>query len=374
MMKTAKGLNPLISTAIIIFATVSAIGIVLAIANPAIQRARDATAIAEATANMKVLDDNIKQVASEATGSLRTVSVNVADGDYTVRNGTGIEYTFTSETNTIPSRVVIRDGALKISTGISALGLVGYWKFDEGGGGTSKDSSGYDNHGTIGINANWTEGKVGNAVTYSLTSSSNTTIAHSSALGIRDALTVIAWSRGIRTSGVSEVVAKDQVSPGSFALLYNNTDNATIFITRGLSNVNLRGTIVVNDNIWHHVVGVYNTTHKLIYVDGVLDVVVAATGQITSATINVTIGVRGDDSNRYNGTIGEVKIYNRALTQAEIQDDHNFNLPPNKAKISLDYDGIIVTGQARLGKGTANLCIEKIGVQRTKAVVNIRNC
>jgi Concanavalin A-like lectin/glucanases superfamily len=82
-------------------------------------------------------------------------------------------------------------------------------------------------------------------------------------------------------------------------------------------------------NVWHHVAGVYNASARTldIYVNGVRNngtlrgIIPAA--QINSA-VNVNIGRRSGGSGYYfNGVIDDVRIYNRALSQAEIQADMN---------------------------------------------------
>ena len=87
----------------------------------------------------------------------------------------------------------------------------------------------------------------------------------------------------------------------------------------------LSGTIPVNDGVWHHVAMVYDplATNKIsLYVDGALDV----SGNIpttvnTATTVPIQIGRRVDGVNVFPGTIDEVRIWNVARSQAEIQAD-----------------------------------------------------
>ena len=88
-------------------------------------------------------------------------------------------------------------------------------------------------------------------------------------------------------------------------------------------------TTVRSLNVWYHVAGVYDASAQTldIYVNGVLDngtlrgTIPAS--QINSA-VNVNIGRRSGGSGYYfNGVIDDVRIYNRALSQAEIQADMN---------------------------------------------------
>ena len=80
-------------------------------------------------------------------------------------------------------------------------------------------------------------------------------------------------------------------------------------------------------NTWYHVAGVYNASAKTldIYVNGNLDNGVLR-GTIPSAQVNSSVNANmGQRSGGFyfRGTIDEVRIYNRASTQAEVQTDMN---------------------------------------------------
>jgi hypothetical protein len=64
-----------------------------------------------------------------------------------------------------------------------------------------------------------------------------------------------------------------------------------------------------------------------LYIDGALN---ASTAQNLTPAGNAAplfIGQFGGNSDQLNGVIDEVRIYNRALTQAEIQFDTNTPIP-----------------------------------------------
>ena len=87
-------------------------------------------------------------------------------------------------------------------------------------------------------------------------------------------------------------------------------------------------TTVRSLNVWYHVAGVYNASARTldIYVNGVLNNGTLSgtipASQINSA-VNVNIGRRSGGGFYFNGVIDDVRIYNRALSQAEIQADMN---------------------------------------------------
>ena len=89
------------------------------------------------------------------------------------------------------------------------------------------------------------------------------------------------------------------------------------------------GATTLQANTWYYVTGVYDAATSALHVylngqldDGTLVGTVTATQQNSSA--NVNIGRRPTGSNfNFNGRIDDVRIYNRALTPAEIQTDMN---------------------------------------------------
>jgi hypothetical protein len=87
------------------------------------------------------------------------------------------------------------------------------------------------------------------------------------------------------------------------------------------------GATTLQLNQWYHISGVYDAAAQTldVYLNGVLDNgplrgTVASSQQ--NSTLNVTVGRRaGSAGSEFNGTIDEVRIYNRALSPAEIQVD-----------------------------------------------------
>ena len=76
----------------------------------------------------------------------------------------------------------------------------------------------------------------------------------------------------------------------------------------------------VTDGQWHHIVGVYDGAHLMMYVDGKLDVKAQASGRIRANDWPVFIGESSEQVNReWNGLIDDVRIYSYALTPQEIK-------------------------------------------------------
>jgi autotransporter-associated beta strand protein len=82
------------------------------------------------------------------------------------------------------------------------------------------------------------------------------------------------------------------------------------------------GTSAINNNAWHFVVMTCNGTTKTMYLDGKVDAITANWGANTGVGSQLWIGGSadtGDEDVGLNGLIDEVYVFNRALSQTEIQ-------------------------------------------------------
>ena len=75
--------------------------------------------------------------------------------------------------------------------------------------------------------------------------------------------------------------------------------------------------------VWTHIAFTYDGTSVKGYLDGVLKVTGAATTDIQARGNPLRIGVDGVFQQGFNGKLDDIRIYNRALTQTEVQQDMN---------------------------------------------------
>ena len=88
-------------------------------------------------------------------------------------------------------------------------------------------------------------------------------------------------------------------------------------------------------NRWYHIVGVYDGSNFLLYVNGVLDNTTSATGfNINTAasdtsSSNLLIGDSYRATENFDGKISNVSIWNTALTASQVREIYNQGLPGN---------------------------------------------
>ena len=124
------------------------------------------------------------------------------------------------------------------------------------------------------------------------------------------------------------------------------------------------GTTSVNDGKWHHIAGVFDGTRLYLYIDGVLEAAKAAAKSIDVSNYNVCIGANAQVQGReWNGLIDDLRIYNYALSHAEIVAVFGKNeihllsrFPATLYDIAKRYDGLKKFEEA---KGVCQLILQQ---------------
>jgi hypothetical protein len=193
--------------------------------------------------------------------------------------------------------------------------LAAYWRFDEGSGTTAYDSSGNGNDAVFVGDPKWVAGKYGGALEFN--GDDYLDCGNDATLNIRDQITISFWFKVEAFSNTWEAfLAKGDGAYRSSRS--GGTGNAThMGITAGNY---FDAPTVITDNTWHHWCGTYDGTTAKIYVDGILDAEQTYGGQIgDSSGYNLYIGENSQATGRLlHGLLDDVRIYSRALTDAEI--------------------------------------------------------
>lgn len=207
-------------------------------------------------------------------------------------------------------------------------GLVAHWAFDETEGLTAADSSGNEHNGiAVGL-PEWQEGKVNNALRFDGTDD-RIQVPYNNAFDLQNGLTLMGWFFA---------EADPDVGPGNdWRLMIGRSG----FVPYGLileQNGSLHGSVLMNDERqsvlsdtefpigeWVHVAYSHNTVTGLarLYINGQLDAeATLSRGAIDTAEGLIRISMPNpediDDIHAWNGMVDEVRIYSRALLDAEI--------------------------------------------------------
>ena len=210
----------------------------------------------------------------------------------------------------------------------SEPGLVGYWRFEKGSGSVAFDFSGQNNHGLLkpsypSNSPSWVTGKnkyAGNAMSFDGVDDYVDCGAGSS-LDITDVVTFEAWVNVKSSSGGRYISGK---STDEWVIYFEDGSTAPRVYMEDVSPVVLIADTSLNLNQWYHVAFTYDkdggSNNRKIYINGVLDKQDTATGALGTSTLPFLIGAYSTTPvNLFNGSIDEVRIYNRALSATEIQ-------------------------------------------------------
>ena len=204
-----------------------------------------------------------------------------------------------------------------------AQGLVAAYGFNEGQGTTTADASGNGLAGTL-SNAKWVAGKFGNALQFTGASNSRVTVANTPLLQFTTAFTLSAWVNPA-ASQHSEAMVIGKEIPGNLPyVLYAKGSgigpDAYVLINGNYQLAASANTIPANT--WTHLAVTYDGATLSVYVNGTLAASTAVTGNLTTGSGALRIGnntVFGSEG--FIGSIDEVRVYNRAISAAEIQTD-----------------------------------------------------
>ncbi|MBI5133949.1 MAG: LamG domain-containing protein [Candidatus Taylorbacteria bacterium] len=217
--------------------------------------------------------------------------------------------------------------AATIGKPVSNLGLVGYWSFDEGAGTVAHDLSGRGNNGAVANGMQWSLGKRGKAVqgdgiddVVSIPDPANGSLD----FGASTDFTLSAWVKSSDLSNTPFIIDKRRTFGGAasgYTLQLSSVGLPSLRIADG-TNVASYGpsTGSYADGKWHHyVVSAKRVGTTRFYVDGVevATADISSIGNITRA-LDLYIGSKDlTSTNTLNGSVDDVRIYNRAISAAE---------------------------------------------------------
>jgi len=277
------------------------------------------TVTATASDNVAVADVQFQlngvNVGADLTTAPYSISWDTATSSNGIHSLTAIARDTSHNAATSP---VVQVMVSNTVTQAPTAGLIGYWNFDEGSGTIAHDTSTSGLNGVL-SGASWTTGKINSGLSFSGTSG---VVTPNITLG--NTFSVSAWVNPAAVQGTYARIAETQYSPG-FYLGTNEYGIRYKFIVNGAAGSTdtcfanygcVEGGTLTSG--WHLVTATFDGTTARLYVDSVQ----VASDTFTAppnANFPLYIGrYYGASAYGWNGAIDEVRLYNRALTSADV--------------------------------------------------------
>ena len=235
-------------------------------------------------------------------------------------------------------------------------GPVAAYNFEEVSGAKVIDASGQGNHGTRSGTSRITQGRFGKALSFDGLNDW-VTVNDAASLDLTTGMTVEAWVYPTESmTGWRTLVTKESPPDRASYYLHANSDTdqpATGVFIGGYQD--LRGGPWLLPNTWVHLAGTYDGTTQRLYVNGSEVAKRAQSGPIEVSGGVLRIGGNSIWGEFFKGRIDEIRVYNRALSAAEITTDMNTSVATSSPPVFLVGDKNVapVTDSIPQGKAQA---------------------
>jgi hypothetical protein len=213
-------------------------------------------------------------------------------------------------------------------------GVVAWWKLDEGTGTNAFDSSGFTNTAFLTLGPLWTNNaRINGGVVFDGTDDYLRVPDIATNLDFNGKrFTVALWARTTRTTK-QLLVEKQGAEADSFRFAIDRDDAVeggfSVYSGSAWIDCSTNNRILTNGQ-WHHLAVTHDRTNFVLYLDGKVDRIQAGIESYKDSTQPFNIGRSFIKSGwNFQGTLDDIRVYNRALSASEIAALHWFgNRPP----------------------------------------------
>jgi large repetitive protein len=206
--------------------------------------------------------------------------------------------------------------------------LVGCWPMEEGSGPIIVDQSGNGHNGTLYGTPSWVPGYNG---LYALQMNGTTDYAladDSDGLDLTTGLTLAAWIRPGKyaTQDLIKKATNGGVNGFELSVATTKTDDSSRKVFFRINQAATGDTYRINattvypiDGTWMHVAATFDGANMRLYINGTEESILSAPGLVIETnTLPLGIGAQSDGTRRFQGAVDDARVYNRALSAAEI--------------------------------------------------------
>jgi hypothetical protein len=253
------------------------------------------------------LDTNLGGSFGGATNSTNYKMISIG-GEAVVGNGASGSYKIGQGYGAV--------AAPSMQLSLQPSGLAYYFPFDENSGTIAYDASAAAAQATFSGSPTWVPGKLGSALLFNGSSDSAAVAAAPAITSGR--LSVSAWVKVASTSNANtyQTLFECQTSAtNSLFSLWINKSTGALGASSSFSGTTYTAAsgVNLNDSLWHFITYTVDGSRINIYIDGTLSVSTSYSGTLDTPAASMVIA-----KSLYNGTVDDLRIFNRALSPQEI--------------------------------------------------------
>ena len=293
---------------------------------------------------------------NSSSGSVTSYSWNFGDGSTSTEQNPMHTYA-TAGTYSV---ILTATGARGTNTETGYITVlsrpVAAYNFEEASGSKVIDASGQGNHGTRSGNSRITQGRFGKALSFDGLNAW-VTVNDAGSLDLTTGMTVEAWVYPTESmTGWRTLLTKESPPDRASYYLHANSDTdqpATGVFIGDYQDV--RGGPWLWPDTWVHLAGTYDGTTQRLYVNGTEVANLPQSRPIEVSSGVLRIGGSSILGELFKGRIDEIRVYNRALSAAEITTDRNTSVATSSPPVFLVGDKNVtpVTDSISQGKAQA---------------------
>ena len=194
------------------------------------------------------------------------------------------------------------------------------------------------------------------------------TVNSSSSLNLTSAMTVRRGSTRTRSATpIEPSLFREQPGNEVYVLYANQTSNpkapvGEVYVGGGYKDA--IATTGLTTGAWTHLAETFDGSSVRLYVNGTLVATTAAAGALASSTNPLRIGGNNIWGEYFSGLIDEVRVYNRALSAGEIQQDMTTPITPTDAQPPSAPGNLAATGSLSSASLSWSASSDNVGVVR----------
>ena len=152
------------------------------------------------------------------------------------------------------------------------------------------------------------------------------TVPDDSALRLTTGMTLEAWVKPTAATAWRSVIFKESNAGAAYGLYANSDADRPAVFLGGQTGVS--GPSVLEGNRWTHLAATFDGATLRLFVNGTAAGSLAVDGELTPGSGPLSFGANHVWGERFRGLIDEVRVYNRALSQAEVTADMGRSVVP----------------------------------------------